>query len=147
MTVAYSPWGDLASRPDVRLERRNLGGALGWSEPGLIVVGDQQRRAQLRCTLAHELAHLDLGHHHVDCDATPDGDRIARRHEAEADQLAARRLIATEDLGDALQWAIDHAQLADELNVDEATVRCRLEHLHPAERAYLRRRLNPEGET
>ena len=49
-------------------------------------------------------------------------------------QAVARRLIPFEALLDAARWARNVHELADELWVDEDTVRVRLAHLHPSER-------------
>lgn len=47
-------------------------------------------------------------------------------------------------VGDALAWATSLDEAADELWVDRRTLQARLDHLHPSERHYLRRRLNEE---
>ena len=52
-------------------------------------------------------------------------------------EIAARRLIPLDALADALRWARDLTELADELWVDEPTVRCRLDTLDPVEVADL----------
>lgn len=91
-------------------------------------------QAQRRSVLAHELQHATSGPAH------PDPVLVAR-DELWADKESARKLISIRDLGEAMAWSTDLHEIADELWVDTATVRCRLQHLHPAERAYLRRRL------
>jgi hypothetical protein len=67
--------------------------------------------------------------------------------ERRVSDIACRRLIGIRDLGEALAWAHDVDEAADELWVDVDTLRARLDHLHPAERAYLRRRLADPDET
>lgn len=89
----------------------------------------------------HELVHLERG---------PAVRGYGAREELEVSKEAARRLLPDiRGVGEALAWAargreFDAACLdeaADELWVDRGTLRVRLEHLHPAERAYLKRRL------
>lgn len=128
----YHPWRHLRSRPDVTLYWHDL-------EPGTLAVTDGRDiwmsphplQAWRRCTIAHELAHIELGHVHG-CGA---------RDESEAAQLAARRLIPIAQLADAMLWSTHHAQIADALWVDEDTLEVRLAHLHPSERNYIAQRL------
>ncbi|VXB34292.1 ImmA/IrrE family metallo-endopeptidase [Nocardioides sp. AX2bis] len=87
-------------------------------------------QAERRCTLAHELEHV-AGHQREDV----------------CDRNAARSLLPDlHRIGEALAWAHHITEAADELFVDVPTLRVRLECLHPAERHYLRRRLE-QGDT
>ena len=95
-----------------------------WLARGLLQVEE-------RCTLAHELIHIERGHR--GCQPP--------RIEADVEREAARRLIPLDLLGEALTWARCEAETADELCVDIATLRTRLADLTRAERARLRRRL------
>jgi len=92
-----------------------------------IVMHPDQSQAQRRCTLAHELAHVELGH------TGP----VDAHDERATSQLAARWLITLEQLLDALRWADDLPTVADELWVDEPTLLARLDGLTDAERAAL----------
>lgn len=132
-TVPYHPWRALRALANVHLTWTHL-------QPGVLALTDgrdriwmdpRQRQAKRRSTLAHELAHLELGH----------VDGCTAREDAAADQLAARRLITLEALADAVAWARSIEEAADELWVDAATLRTRLDHLHPSERAHLRARM------
>lgn len=67
--------------------------------------------------------------------------RIARRRERQADRVAARRLIPLEPLAEALLWATDEYEVADELWVAVDTVRTRLDDLGSSEVAYIEDRL------
>lgn len=107
-------------------------GLTSWHDKTITLDPDQDQ-AQRRSTLAHELVHVERGP--VDC-------RYRHREERYVDAVAARRLIGIRELGEALAWAHDLAEAADELWVDESMLRARLAHLHPAERHYLRRRLH-----
>ncbi len=67
----------------------------------------------------------------------PDGALLVATQEAEADQLAARRLIDLTMLGVVADLPADTA--AKLLYVAPRVVRARRAHLHPAEVHYLRR--------
>lgn len=107
---------------------RTLGATDGrttiWLHPHL-------SQTQRRCTLAHELAHIDLGHtrHVTDAD------------ERDAQRLAARRLIRIARLADAMVWTHSPDELAEELWVDTDTLEVRLDNLHPSEHHYIAQRL------
>ncbi|GAA1909123.1 hypothetical protein GCM10009737_07830 [Nocardioides lentus] len=87
-------------------------------------------QAQRRSTLAHELEHVARG---------PGGHPV--REELACEQAAARKLIGIRELGEALAWSHGLDEAADELWVDRELLDVRLTHLHPSERAYLKRRL------
>lgn len=91
-------------------------------------------QAERRSTLAHELEHVARG-------PAPADPVLSAREEAIIDRIVARRLIRMEALADALAWAHNHHEAADELWVDEATLRARLRTLADSERDYLRDRL------
>lgn len=94
-----------------------------------IHLDSRQPQAQRRCTLDHELKHAEDGD--VGCQG-PKRERVVS-------QESARRLISLDRLLSAAVWAHGVEELAEELWVDVETLRCRIEHLHPAERAALRR--------
>lgn len=110
-----------AGIPEVLCRRRKV-----------ILIESRQSAVGKRCSLAHAVAHLDLGH-----DLT-DG-IFGRRQELEANQLAARRLLPVESLAEVMTWTRWTAEIAAELRVDRATLECRREHLHPSELAKLKR--------
>ncbi len=89
-----------------------------WMDP-------RQTQVERRCTIAHELAHIELGH----------VDGCTTREDREVDLLVARRLIEMPDLLDALRWAEDLREVADCLWVDEATLLARYDGLTREERA------------
>lgn len=92
----------------------------------------RQLQAERRCTAMHELIHAERGHH--GCQPGP--------VEMSVHKEAARRLISIHALVDALVfYGEDWAAVAEECWVDEETLHTRREHLHPAERGYLLRRL------
>jgi hypothetical protein len=85
-----------------------------------------------RCTLAHEIVHAERG----------DRCNLAELDELWVHVEAAYRLIPIAALAAAVvQWGEDQHRLGDELWVDRHTLQVRLEHLHPSERAVVRRAL------
>lgn len=95
-------------------------------------------QAERRCTLSHELLHVERG----PLPADPVG---AAREERTVDQLAARRLITLPDLVDGLRvHRDDPAQLADHLWVDGPTLSTRMATLDQIEVAELENALADE---
>lgn len=88
--------------------------------------------AERRCDLAHAIGHLDLEHR---------GDTFNTKHEEAARRYASKMLIDLVPLADAMAWSESRDEVAELLRVDVSTLNKRLEHLHPAERAFLQRRL------
>jgi hypothetical protein len=124
-TTTPHPWRELRALGHVTVHFVELSaGVWGLSTGGRIWITTGLSQAERRCTLAHELEHQRRGHEGCQPPAV----------EAEVSQAAARRLIPFDALLDALRWARNLHELADELWVDEDTVRVRLEHLHPSER-------------
>ena len=135
----YCPWTDLGDRyPGVHVAAHTIAPArAAWlPEERIILLERGLSIAQGRCTLAHEIAHMDLGHY-------PTGvGHFDRRQERDADALAGRRLLPVHLLADALQVGCDVVAAAEELCVTVDVIRERMERLHPAERHALRRALN-----
>ncbi|MBF6459845.1 hypothetical protein IU433_12435 [Nocardia puris] len=86
-------------------------------------------QTQRRCALTHEIVHLERG-------APPRHPVLALMEERTVEQLAARRLIPLRALTEALMWVdlADRPALAEELWVDEPTLRTRLGGLTVRER-------------
>lgn len=101
----------------------------------VIVLDQGLNQAERRCTLAHELEHVERG-------PVPADPILAAREESAIEAAVARRLIDLHSLGEALAWSRQPVEVAEELWVDELTLRARLDDLQPAERAYLAQRLN-----
>jgi hypothetical protein len=127
------PWRALRDLAHVRLHWRDdmpermrgaTNGARIWLREGMTQV-------ERRCTLAHELAHIDAGH------TTCQPDAVERRIR----NRAARYLLPDpHEIAEALVWSRgDVHEAAEALWVDEPTLRARLDvrHLHPAERAII----------
>lgn len=92
-----------------------------WLDEGLLQV-------ERRCALAHEQAHMDLGH----------GSNPTDADEAAADRYTAQKLIDWDALVDVFRWARNADEAADELWVIPEVLEDRLRFLHPHERALLR---------
>lgn len=138
----YDPWRDLARREHLTLAITRLPAGTGWyfhDIPG-IALDDRLDRVGRRCALAHELAHIDLGHTHQVAGQGPGTGRIARRRETEADQLAAQRLIPLDQLADVLRWALCPEEVAHELDVTEHLANVRVVTLTTAEKAHIETR-------
>ena len=132
MSDRYDPW-DHAAGLDLRIVFRKLPGDLMgvyFHGPSRVIALDSRlTQAERRCTLAHELVHLERG---------DDGRCASAWHEstleAHVHQIAARRLIRTEDLALALILHEHLSVQAEELWVDELTLTARLAGLSTGER-------------
>lgn len=136
----YHPWRHLRELTNVSLLWRDRlpGDCLGQClhEHRAILMSRRQTQAERRCTIAHELVHIERG---------PVPAHLEAREEELVEREAARRLIGIRELGEALAWSTDMATAAEELWVDEPMLRARLDGLHPAERSYLKQRLAHES--
>lgn len=132
----YDPGRDAAERyPDWVIRHRQLSHGIPevmCRRRKVILVEHQDSWAKKRCSLAHAVAHLDLEH------IVAAAGYFDRVQEAEADQLAARRLITIPDLAGVLSWTRFITEVAAELEVDVRTLNMRQVHLHPSERAELK---------
>lgn len=136
----YDPWLDVRRNwPQVRVVLEPMSGDLLGEvrEAGLLIaLRAGTSAAQRRCTLTHELVHLERGI--FDC-----GPWLARE-ELQVHATAALRLIPLEELIAAIRdlgGAEDRAALAHWLDVDGETLALRLGRLSSAERRRLRRAL------
>ena len=131
----YDPWAALSQLDDVRLVIADLPryrrGQIEFATR-TITLHRSLDPTERRCTLAHELVHLERG---------PTLVRLTPREERVVSAIAARRLIPVEALAACLRWTDDSAVLADELGVDERTVRIRIATLTEHERVAIEGRL------
>lgn len=97
----------------------------------VVLVERSDSPAVQRCSLAHAVAHLDLGHG----EAAPGF--FDARQELEASLLAAKRLITIDHLSHALAWTASPAELAAELQVDPCTLALRCSRLTSRELEHL----------
>jgi hypothetical protein len=140
--VRYSPWRHLRSLPHIDLRWTDdddlLDGAHAWYYHRLraIVMDKRLTQVERRSAIAHELGHAIRG------DLPCGSDILDARQEDVVEQWAARKLIELPALADALKWSDDPEEVADALWVTRDLLLARIEHLHPSERAYLRRALD-----
>jgi len=132
----YSPWDDAGERHrDWIIERVPLRGLheVMCVKNKVILLERDRTKWERRCDLAHAIAHIDLGH----------TEQLDRKSERAAVRYAAKMLIDLEPLGDVLATTGGRVTYdgAHALGVDVETMAARLQHLHPGERGYLRRRL------
>lgn len=103
-------------------------------EAGTISLRRGLTQAERRCTLQHELLHVERG-----ATLTTLYDREEQRVRRETARLMLPNIHR---IGEALAWAGDDlVEAADDLWVDEGVLLDRLRNLHPSELHYLRRRL------
>lgn len=136
--MGYDPWGDAALRhPGVHIERCDLAPARGaWVPEHQVILLDQGLlRPERNCTLAHEVAHIDLAH------ASTGLRWFDRRQERDADTTAAGRLMPLGDLAAVLAWALSPEDVARELDVTARMVRIRLRGLTAQDKASIERRI------
>ncbi len=132
----YHPWQAFRALAHFALHFEELpAGTLGVTDfdRQTVTLAKGLDQAERRSTIAHEVEHIYRGW--APCSA---------REECQVDRAAARKLIGIRELGEALAWAHNLDEAAEELWVDIDMLRVRLEHLHPAERHYLRRRLESD---
>lgn len=124
-----NPWADLTSRPQLDLCWGGLPpGQLGATDGQHIWIATGLTVRERRCTLAHELAHIDLG---LIVDVTWAAEQRVR-------DVTARRLLPDIDaVASALAGGVDMATASDELWVTEDVLTDRLTTLADAERAML----------
>lgn len=145
-STPWSPWAELRRRPDIWVHRCRLDEGTGWWCPDerVVLLDDRLDRREARCVLAHELAHALLGHQA--CHDYGDRDWLARRVEAAAEEWAARRLVESAALGEALAEHPDDLEaVALRLDVVADVVRQRLRGLTDGERLALAQRVARAG--
>ncbi|MDU5415551.1 MAG: hypothetical protein E6128_01490 [Cutibacterium avidum] len=129
--ILPNPWDDLTNRPQLDLCWGGLPpGQLGATDGQHIWIAKGLTIRERRCTLAHELAHIDLN---LVSDVTWTSEQRVR-------DVTARRLLP--DIGavaSALAGGVDMATASEELWVTEDILTDRLTTLSGAERAMLNR--------
>ena len=119
------PWRALRDLDHVRVGWQPLTGRRRAMTDGVqrIWMDTRLTQAERRTALAHELVHIEHGH---------EGCQDART-EVWVHQEAARWLIPLESLVDALLWARNEGEIADELWVTPDLVAARFDGLAAAE--------------
>ena len=132
-----NPWQRLRTLVDVEL-RWHENGPMGrtiHSEQAISLRLDMTW-AERRCTVAHELLHIERG-------PMPAGLR-AKDEERVRRETAQRMIPDIRPVGDAIAWALSPEEAAEELGVDVYVLRYRLKHMSPMERAWLQHRLQAD---
>ena len=129
MPVVWHPWRTLREREDIIVAwtDRLPSQVLGVTDGARIWMAREQLQVERRCTLTHELIHIEQGHH--GCQPA----HVERLVSVEA----SCRLITIEDLCRVAVWARSMSEAADELWVDVDTLLVRLESLDTDERVRL----------
>lgn len=129
----YDPWRHLQRDwPDVQVQVEPMPGRLlGWLRYPVIALRAGTSAAQRRCTLAHEIVHLERG--------VSDCGPWAAQEERQVHAIAARRLISWAELLRAVGefGPTDDRVLAHALEVDRETMRVRWQVLSQNERQTL----------
>ncbi|MDT4939119.1 MAG: hypothetical protein QOG80_2790 [Pseudonocardiales bacterium] len=130
----YHPWRDLRDNwPEIRVIIEPMPGRLlGELRYPVIALRAGTSAAQRRCTLAHEIVHLERGLR--DCGPW------ANREERYVHDEVARRLVPIGDLARAIRGTggtHDLAAVAAALDVDGDTLRVRLNLVTAGERALI----------
>lgn len=99
---------------------------------GLIQIRDGLSQRERRCALAHEIVHVERGDDGVSCSRWH-----LQKLERQVHLEAAYRLIAIEELADAVITEPDYASMATRLWVDDYTFRLRLAYVTDRERAQI----------
>lgn len=122
----HHPWRDLRSRDDVTVHWAALPpGLLGASAGTDIWMEKRQLQVERRCTLTHELVHLDM--EHDGCYPHLESEHVVRR-------VTARRLLSPHQLVPVAQWTQSVEEAADELWVTPEVLRDFMASLSPVER-------------
>lgn len=141
--MTYDPWRDAAERhPQVHIERCDCQPFRGAWVPDerVILLERTLLRPERHEVLAHEIAHVDLGHR-------PTGHRwFDRRQERQADQLAARRLVHVQQLADAIaEGALGPDEAGAAMDLPASVVRRRVLQLTAEEKSYIQERIDAMG--
>lgn len=139
LPTVFHPWRALRLATEITLAWQARPGLLGTYVAGSVVLHPWMNQAERRSTLTHELVHHERG--------IVTGDlRAVDREEKIVDEIAARRLIPLDKLIDAMLWAGNEWELADELWVDVPTVLTRLKTLTDAEHQQINQRIYADEE-
>ena len=133
----YHPWRRFRGLARWTLTQTTLPGDLAgltiWPA-GVVALDCRLSQVERRCTICHELVHIERG-------PVPDDDRLAAREESTVEREVARRLIELQPLGEALAWSRHISEAADALWVTEDLLRVRLAPLSCTETTSLAERL------
>ena len=133
----YHPWRRFRVEAQWALRVAHLPrGRMGYVDlrAHAVVIDRTLLQVERRCTIAHELVHIERG-------PVPADPWLGLREERAVEREAAKRLIGLDALADALAWSAWPDEVADELWVDVQTLNARVAGLSRSERAWLSQRL------
>lgn len=96
-----------------------------------IWINSRQSQVGQRCTLAHELIHAR------DKDKPISDPWLNQKRERQVEREAACQLITVEQIAEAIRWDHNPLALCDQLNVDLAILKARIDALTENDRNYL----------
>ncbi|WLP90218.1 gp43 [Gordonia sp. NB41Y] len=136
----YHPWRDARRRShlDIAFVDHLPAGVRGRIRGDRIEINRHMLADERRCTIAHELVHDERRVFPVD--------RVLRaREELVVERIAARRLIALDQLVDVLRWTRHADEVAEELWVDVPMLVALVQSLTDRERDWIEGRLDDQG--
>lgn len=136
----YSPWRDARGREhlDILFVNDLPAGVRGRTIGHRIEINQRLLGAERRCTLAHELVHDERR-------IWPANRVLRAREEETVERIAARRLIAIDQLVDVLCWTRHTGEVAEELWVDVPMLTALVASLTDVERAWIDAQLEERG--
>lgn len=134
-TERWHPWRDARAREHLTITFDGPVHARGrHGRGGQIELHPRMTQAERRSALAHELVHDERGIHPIE-------PTLQAREERTVEALAARRLIALDDLVEVLRWTRHAEEVAEELWVDMPMFLALVRSLTDEERMWINTRI------
>ena len=136
----YHPWRDARLREHltIRFVDHLPAGVRGQIRGDVVVVNRHMLGDERRCTIAHELVHDERRIFPID-------PVLRAREELTVERIAARRLVALDQLVDVLCWTRRTEEVADELWVDVPMLVALVQSLTDTERQWIDKQLEQRG--
>ena len=136
----YHPWRDARAREHLTIRFVDYlpAGVRGRIRGDVVEVNRHMLGDERRCTIAHELVHHERRIFPVD-------PVLRAREELKVERIAARRLVALEQLVNVLCWTRRTEEVADELWVDVPMLVALVQSLTDTERRWIDEQLEQRG--
>lgn len=136
----YHPWRDARLREHLTIRFVDYlpAGVRGRIRGDVVEVNRHMLGDERRCTIAHELVHDERR-------IFPDDPVLRAREELAVERIAARRLVALDQLVDVLCWTRRTEEVADELWVDVPMLIALVQSLTDTERRWIDEQLEQRG--
>ena len=136
----YHPWRDARAREHltIRFVDHLPLGVRGRIRGDVVEVNRHMLGDERRCTIAHELVHDERRIY-------PTDSVLRAREELAVERIAARRLVALDQLVDVLCWTRRTEEVAEELWVDVPMLVALVQSLTDAEREWIDGELRARG--